>query len=254
MNRIKSLNRYQKGILILMIAMAMIFGVVYAVVTSRTGILYEGSILEFSADNGNDVYSGNIHGEACKFTVTPDKSVVFQTGDRVYGPYYVEEDSTAVPEDNSFGTEMTGIEVRKGSKIIFRGGILELDSFWLMVNEDGTGNMFSFTETMSDGTIVDSEGNVVDPMEPSVATIVDLVYDPELTNKGQWGAWLLGILLSVVTSVTILYADEIFRHNLSYQIQNAEGAEPSEWEITRRYISWTMLPVLTFILYIVGLR
>jgi len=48
--------------------------------------------------------------------------------------------------------------------------------------------------------------------------------------------------------------DEIFRWNLSFNIRNADKAEPSDWEIIGRYISWTVLPVLALIVYIMGLR
>ena len=41
MQRIKDLNLYQKGILALMLAMALIFAVVYHVTIARVGILYQ---------------------------------------------------------------------------------------------------------------------------------------------------------------------------------------------------------------------
>ena len=59
MEKIKELNRYQKGILILLVAMAIIFGVLYARATSKTGFLYMDKIFEVSQENGNTVYSGN---------------------------------------------------------------------------------------------------------------------------------------------------------------------------------------------------
>ena len=55
-------------------------------------------------------------------------------------------------------------------------------------------------------------------------------------------------------AVSILYADELFRWDLSFQIQNAETAEPSEWEMMKRYLSWTVLTIMLLVLYIVGLR
>ena len=90
-------------------------------------------------------------------------------------------------------------------------------------------------------------------MEPAVSTIVSLLMGPRLTHKGQWSIWLIGVLACVLTAVTILYADELFRRRLSLQIRNAELAEPSDWEITNRYIAWTVLPVLALILFIAGL-
>ena len=90
MEKIKELNRYQKGILILLVAMAIIFGVLYARATSKTGFLYMDKILEVSQENGNTVYSGKIRGEDCKFVVTADKTVTFHAGERLYGPYVLD--------------------------------------------------------------------------------------------------------------------------------------------------------------------
>ena len=109
------------------------------------------------------------------------------------------------------------------------------------------------TVTYGDGTTVDSEGNAFDPMEPSVDTILRILNGPELTHKGEWQAWLLGVGISIATAVSILYADEIFRWNLSYQIRDADRAEPSDWELSSRYIGWTVFSVLALILYLVGL-
>lgn len=69
MEKMKELNRYQKGILILLVVMAILFTVLYPKATSREGFLYEDEILMVSEESGNTIYSGKIHGEECKFTV-----------------------------------------------------------------------------------------------------------------------------------------------------------------------------------------
>lgn len=257
MERIKQLNRYQKGILLLLIAMIVIFGVIYSVVLSQVGFLYMDKILRSSEENGNTVYSGTIKGQESSFVVTPEKEVTFHYGDKVYGPYTAKEDPTAIPEDNDFGAHLTGIEVKDGDEIIFRGGIFKLgdtDSYWMLINEDGTNESFVIRVVMNDGTIVDGDGNVVDEMEPSVSTILELMDGPELTSKGEWAAWFLGIFVSAVTAVSILFADELFRWNLAFQIRNADHAEPSEWEIAGRYIGWTALTIMALVIYIMGLQ
>lgn len=40
MQRIKNLNGYQKGLLLLMLAMALVFAVVYHMTIARVGVLY----------------------------------------------------------------------------------------------------------------------------------------------------------------------------------------------------------------------
>ena len=60
MEKIKELNRYQKGILILLVAMAVIFGILYAKATSKTGFLYMDKIFEVSEENGKYTYESTL--------------------------------------------------------------------------------------------------------------------------------------------------------------------------------------------------
>ena len=257
MERLKNLNRYQQGILIVLVVMAILFGVLYSAATSKIGFLYNDRILEVSEENGNTIYSGKIRGEYCKFVVSQDETVLFHAGENLYGPYNVKEDSSAIPKDHAFNEGMTGIEVTDGEKIFFRGGILNFGNpgrMWFLVNEDGTDANLTITAAMSDGTIVDGDGNIVDPMEPSVTTILELLDGPDLTNKGDWQIWFYALVISVITAISILFADELFRFNLAFQIRDADYAEPSEWEIASRYIGWTIMTIMTLVMYIMGLQ
>ena len=87
MERIKSLNRYQKGVLIFMLTLALVFAVVYPMTISQVGFEYKGAILVPSQENGSTLYSGKIQGQQAHFTVSEDKTVIFQHGDKIYGPY-----------------------------------------------------------------------------------------------------------------------------------------------------------------------
>ena len=85
MDKIKSLNNYQKGILAFMIAMALIFAVIYPKTISKVGYSYNDAILVQTGENGNTVYSGKIKGEQAEFIVSDDHTVAFQYGDKNYG-------------------------------------------------------------------------------------------------------------------------------------------------------------------------
>ena len=101
LTRVKVLGRYQKILLLLMAVMILAFTVIYPIVTARSGFLYEGTILVPSKEDGCTVYSGKIYGTAASFTVSADKTVIFQYGNTVYGPYTVKEDPTAIPKDSA---------------------------------------------------------------------------------------------------------------------------------------------------------
>ena len=110
------------------------------------------------------------------------------------------------------------------------------------------------TYVVENGVKKDSDGNIIDPAKPSASDILRLVYGPELTHKGSWLAWFGAVFKSLLNAGSILYADELFRWDLSFQIQNAETAVASEWEMMKRYLSWTALTIVVLVIYIVGLR
>lgn len=260
MERIKNLDRYQKGILLVLVAMAVAFAGVYAVVTSRVGYLYHDQILEAGTENGNTVYRAKVNGQEWCFTVTPEKTVTFRCGNMIYGPYTAKEDPTAVPENHEFSKYLTGVEVRDQYEILFRGGIMAIGEYresnrdWIMYNEDGTSAGFEIYAVMGDGTIISGNGTTIDPMKPSAYTILRMMEGPELTHKGEWLAWVGGVFLSLITAVSILFADELFRWALIFRVRDVYSVEPSDWEIGCRYIGWTLMAVFVLATYITGLK
>ena len=253
MARIRQLNWYQRGILILLLALALVFAVIYRVRIARVGFLYQDKIFVPSEENGATVYSGKISGEPAQFTVSEKKSVSFRCGEKTYGPYTVTEDPAALPEED-FSVGMTGVEIREGETLVFRGGFWQSDgSFWLR-NADGSMDLGMQTYVVENGVKKDSDGNIIDPAKPSASDILRLVYGPELTHKGSWLAWFSAVFISLLNAGSILYADELFRWDLSFQIQNAETAVPSEWEMMKRYLGWMVFTIMVLVIYIVGLR
>ena len=254
MERIKNLNLYQKGVLVFMIIISLIFSVVYSRTISKVGFEYKDTILVPSQDNGSTMYSGKIQGQQALFIMSEDKTVVFHYGDKTYGPYTVKEDPTAIPKDEEFREEMTGVELYNGEKLLFRGGILKFGDTTMLYNEDGTVESFGISYVTSYGVELDENGNEIDPIEPSASDILELMNDPELTHKGEWLTWLEGAFICILNALSILFADELFRWNLAFQIRDVEKAEPSDWEIAGRYIGWTVMAIMALVLFIVGLR
>ena len=254
MERIKNLNLYQKAVLVFMIVMSLVFSMVYSRTISKVGFEYKDTILVPSQENGNTYYSGKIHGQQAHFMVSEDKTVVFHYGDKTYGPYTAKEDPTAIPKDKEMHEYMTGVELYQGEELLFRGAVLDAGDYNWLYNEDGTVESLGFFIGTSDGIEIDENGNVIDPVEPSVSAILELMNDPELTHKGEWLTWFEGVFICILTAFSILFADELFRWNLSFQIRNVEKAEPSDWEIAGRYIGWTVMPIMALVLFILGLR
>lgn len=255
MEKIRNLNNYQKSILIFMLAISLIFAVIYPKTISRVGYRYNDAILVPAEENGNTVYSGKIQGEQARFIVSDDNTVVFHYGDKTYGPYTVIEDPTAVPKDNVNSGNMKGTEIREGNDILFRGGVMDWGDFYWLHSEDGTSdNMISFSYVSSDGIERDENGDPIDRMKPTASVIYALTSDPELTHKGEGFVWFAAVFVCILNALSILFADELFRWNLAFQIRNAEHAEPSDYEIAGRYIGWTVMAIMAFVLFVQGLH
>lgn len=253
MQRLKSLERYPKIILLLLAAMVLVFTCLYAFITSQEGYLYMDTILIASEESGNTLYSGKIEGTQAVFTVSADHAVTFQYGETVYGPYTVKEDPTAIPKDSA-DTLMKGIELSCGTEIIFRGGVWENYGLWWLTNEDGSPADAGVITIVSDGIMTDENGNIIDPMEPTISTILDLMAGPALSHKGDWILCLLGVFICFVTSIHILFADELFRFSMAFKVYDPSRIEPSDWELAARRVAWTVLPVFALSVFIFGLQ
>lgn len=252
MQRIRALTLYQKIVLLILLMMALLFTILYPVTISREGLLYEDTILLPEATETGMIYSGRIDGEAASFTVS-EGEVTFQHGDKFYGPYTVREDETAIPQDSQLGSDAVGLEVYCGDDLLFRGAALDQGGLLWLYNEDGSIENFDFTATLSSGEMIDGSGEPVDPLEPSVSTVLNLLSGPALTHKGDWTGWFCGMLLCIGTAVSILFVDELFYLSLSFQIRDPDRAEPSDWEIFGRYASWTIIPLLALLVFVIGL-
>lgn len=90
-------------------------------------------------------------------------------------------------------------------------------------------------------------------MMPSASTIYELLNNPTLTHKGVSFAWFVAVFISIVNALSILFVDELFRFNLAFQIRNVDNAEPSDWELSRRYIGWIVVTIMVLAIYIIGL-
>ena len=250
MERIRALGVYQKIILILLCVLTVAFAVVYGVTTGRRGYLYQETILVPAAVGDSTVYSGKVRGTQTSFTVSPEGSVTCQVGARTYGPYVLKEDSTAIPQDSELRDLMTGIELRCGDEIRFRGGVVIQGATKLFFDENG--ELYTTIRpayTTDDGVVTVGTGG-----EPSVGVILDLARGPSLTHLGDWRFYILGVVFCIAGAVEILFTDELYRFHLAFRVRNPEAAEPSDWEIAGRYFAWTVMPIAALVVFCVGLK
>ena len=264
MERIRSLNLYQKIILIILVAMVVVFCVLYPLTMKKEGFYYIDTILEHSEEAGSTVYSGKIRGTEAEFRVSAgkgassiDKTVVFRYGEKTYGPYTVTENPALVPAENPIGdpdAKMQGVEIRRAGELIFSGFSVEYGDGYLLFDENGQHEIDIKLIPGSGTTAYDENGQPVDHMEPTVSDIFKLTTGPALSHKGNVRYLLGGIAICIMAALVVIFAKELFRHQMRMTVTDAEDLKPSGWFIASRYISWTILTLTALAVFIGGLK
>lgn len=204
-------------------------------------------------------YSGTVNGEKAVFTVT-GTTVEYRLGSTKYGPYTITSAPDAVPDEDDlphylpYTETLKGVEIRKDGKLLFRGAYQDSGSLFYVV--DSQGNVSHGDEQLFG--LIDSgySGDVYGysyEAEPGASSILKIAAAYGVVQRGSLGLFLLGALLCVINTVSILYVDELFRWNLRFSIRNAENAEPSEWELFSRWIGWIGFIIAALVAFIYGL-
>lgn len=250
-NRFKSLDHLQQALIFIILAMILLFSILYPWTISKNGFSYHNTIFIPRHENNSTVYTAKLNRQLAEFIVDTYNTVIFRYSGRTYGPYTANEAPDAIPVGQNFGDSMEGVELWCTDELIFRGGVLVINnSYWLeSISPVSLGSYID-----SNGIERDENGLEIDPIEPDAASILQLINGPLLTHKGTWNAYFLAVFVSIGNVLSILFAEELFRWNLAFRIQNASTAEPSDWEIASRRLSWIALIVLAMILFIAGLQ
>lgn len=249
-------NWFEKGIILVLIVMAVVFAFVYHHIIRQEGFAYMGALLLPSQADGATLYSGTVDDKEAVFTITADKQVTFRLGDTVYGPYTVKEDPTAIAKDHKYAQYMTGLEIKKGDEIFFRGAYMDRgnDIPRQFYNEKGEAVSVNVKVHVTGGGIVkDEHGNVIDPMEPTVGDILSLIRGPKLIHRGNWVIYFLCLFTSAMAVILVLFGEQLTRWRMRYYYRNADELEFTEGVYVARYIAFVILVVAIFGFYIRGL-
>lgn len=236
-----ALTRPQQVLLLLQAALILMFAVLYSTVGRQKVIWYNGAPLQQHKSGTVTTYSGKLDGQAVSFTVSPGPVVEYRLGGTLYGPYSISFDSSAVSSELD-ASIYTGVEVRDGGEVLFRGAYSdEPGTFLLFTEGDSMSPSIRFVEMTTSNSA------------PSVYWILQIAIAPEVVQRGSWSGFWTGVFVCVMCAISILYADALFRLRLAFRVRNAEDAEPSDWELSARWISWGGLTICAFALFLAGL-
>ena len=245
---------FRRILLLWMAAMILGFGIAMPVVRAAQGIEYGDDFLRLRQEGEVRYYEGEVDWEDAAFTVWPDGRVEYRWGEYTCGPYQVSVVPDAAPE--GFGSAMTGLEIRQGDQVLFRGGYLK-DAFQMLYQENGE-PLWEIRSSVSSGSgaVLFVDGREVSPEEqhePSLTAVARAALYPELVRRGSVGIYLLVTLLALLNMLQICFPGFFFRLSLWGHVRNVEDAEPSEFYIAAEHAEWVLLALLVPVLYWYGL-
>ncbi len=245
MKRFTEMNLYQRFLFLLMPVLIITFLILDIRTVHRVGYEYDDLILVPTYGDGYTVYYGTSQGKQVKFTVYDYHTVIYNYDNNDPITYTLEFDETAVPK-YPITPDMTGVILYKDGKEFFRGGIKAYDHL-IWIQKASTYNSGT-TNYVYNGT---EYGHIC---SPSYETVLELMYNPELTHKGDGRFWLLGTFACLANMIAILFADECFTLGLIFTIKDPQYAEPTAFERLRWHVAWTSITIVAIMIYIMGLK
>lgn len=231
----------------------LLFLILYCTVGRQQVMKYSGEYLRCRTSGEVTTYSGKIDGQTAVFTVSPGPVVEYRRGDTLYGPYAILLDPTAAP-DSDVG-RLTGVEIRDGDTLLFRGGYLPNSTLFSLFDENGEHYYPSLSDPDSPIRVeVAGSPKSAAYYTPGVTTILRVALEPDVVQRGFFGIFLLGALCCVLCAVSVLYADALFRWDLRFRIKYPDDAEPSDWELFSRWVGWIGLTIFALVIFILGLN
>lgn len=183
--------RYQLFVLLLLLTMAIVFGVITGIRKNQPGILLEDTVLSLSQEeNGGAVYSGKVRGDLVRVVVSPKEGctdVLVHVNEDLVVTYKV-----SYPEGNVtyLGVDFPQIEISRDDTILFRGGYDPNPLFFGTHLRDTKGKPYQVT-----AEDIDTPESCPE-ITFSVMTIYRLARQHTDAVQGNWTTWFMMVLLS----------------------------------------------------------
>lgn len=242
--------KLRKFLLPVLAIVVLLFSVLYLVMGRQSYLEYDDALFSRSEEGDRVIYTAQADGQPAILTVEGSCVITYQLGDTVYGPYTIQDEPAAAPDtDELAGPDLTGIEVWDGAALMFRGRYTQN-----LILFDENGQSISGFGYSVNGSTYDSEGNLIDPHEPTVYNLLFLAQRPEAdVHRGAAALWWMGTLFAAIAALIAWFFQSILRFNLAFYVKEPETAEPSGLLIFNLGLALFVFCALSIGFYTLGL-
>lgn len=240
-------TKFQKIVLLILAAMAVLFAVLTAVSRSQKGAYFEETLLRPSYPAGNvTVYAGKAHGTPVDITVTRDsetRTAVEFLIEGVLDDVCVVEYPLA-PIRTEDGYTVDGVRITKNGKLLFEGGYSAAEIYgWY--SPEGVHDMDGFV-TVRAGTQDPWNGFEVDKN-----AALRFALGPELESWGSWGLYFLLLVFTLFVALDAAFPRTVFYLQHCCDVRDPE---PSDFYLACQKAGWVVFPLLLLAGYCYALR
>lgn len=237
---------YQKVILWLFAAMAVIFAVWTGISRAHEGVSFHETLLKVSRQGSSTVYSGKLYGDAVTVTCREEngtKYVNFSADGKYYATCRVEYPKGTITTE--FGKSVGRIRVIRNDEVLFSGGYdpePDGNDYLQYYSEDGAWDPLITISATGNG----------DPwyyFEFDVHDILRFAGEVETSVRGSLTFYFVALFFSVLGAIMTAFPDELFYLNHFLSVRDPE---PTEFYYATHKIGCALFLVIAFAVYCKG--
>lgn len=230
----------QKILLMLLLALAIIFTILMAVVKSQPQVKWADGLLRPSAEGTANLYTGSIHGSDVAVRVYPDGTdtvVDFTIGSLRHHTGRVTWPDGMISRE--YGGAVPRVDIFLDDLLIFSGGC-----------DKESGSLYRKDGSRESGlSVIFNTSSYWSSYQVDAFDVIFFAMGPATVHRGNWAIWGVTLFISLLTAVDIAFPLALFYFRYSFSVNNPE---PSDFYLSMQKVGWVVGIAVILGLYIWG--
>lgn len=228
----------QKILLILLLAMAIGFTILMAVVKSQSQVKWADGLLRPSAEGTASLYTGSIHGSDVSVRVYPDGAdtvVDFTIGSLRHHTGRVTWPDGMISRE--YGGAVPRVDIFLDDLLVFSGGC-----------DKESGSLYRKDGSRESGlSVIFNTSSYWSSYKVDAFDVIFFAMEPTTIHRGNWAIWGVTLFISLLTAVDIAFPLAFFYFRYSFSVNNPE---PSDFYLSMQKVGWVVGTAVILGLYI----